>query len=148
MKIFKLSFLMILAISVLSSCAKKATPAPAAPSQSMSATLNGTNWTASSVNSINNSGILGVVGSGSNGTSFEIELPASATASTDSLPSTGSYGILYATGSSSYAMSKGAIVVTSNAGNTISGTFSGTLTDISGSGSPITVTNGAFTGKY
>ncbi len=145
MKIFKLSFLMILGISILSSCAKKTTPpAPAGPS--MSATIAGTNWSASSVSAVNSSGYVLISGSGANSSYITIEMPATATAMTDSLPSTtGTYAVGYATGSTSYTMSKGALVITSNSGGTVSGTFSGTMTDGT---TNVTVTKGAFTAKY
>jgi len=114
----------------------------------MSATIGSTNWTATSVSAVSNSGFLVVAGVGAGNSTMGINMPSTATAGTDSVTSSQTtYSITYSDGSTSYAMSKGVLVISSNSGGTVSGTFSGKMDDFSGSAS-INITKGAFTAKY
>jgi hypothetical protein len=145
--LFKLSFLAVLGITLLASCAKKTT-APPSNNPAMSATVNGTSWTAANVAASLNSGSVLVSGA-SAGSYPNLGLIISSTApGTYQLSSTGNNGILYSKdANNSYASTSGSIVVTSYSNNIISGTFSGSCTNMSGGSDVLTITNGSFTAK-
>jgi len=118
------------------------------PSTSMSATIGNTFWTASAVFALNSSGIIAIGGDDPDGSAIEIEVPSATVAGTYSVTSSGyNYTVTYSNKATVNSMTNGTIVITSNANKTISGTFSGTLTN-AGTGFTVPVSNGSFTATY
>jgi hypothetical protein len=94
-------------------------------------------------------GNLSITGSAAMGfPSFTLGLPTNLSAGTygfGSQPGLSATYVASASGTDSYTMTSGSLVVTSNANDRIEGTFSGTATSASGS---VSITNGAFSAEY
>ena len=147
--IIRLSFLAVLSVGILASCAKKDSTNnnPPAFVSSMSTTLNGTAWTAATVSGVANSGTIDISGTSSNSTQMLITMPSTATPGTYTPSLGGNYDVLYTmTSTDIYYISSGSLVVTSNSGGVVVGTFQGTMTDANSNS--ITCTGGAFNVKY
>ncbi len=114
----------------------------------MSATINGTAWSAGAATGYTTSGLLFLSGVNTNQSSISMQVPANIVAGTYTVSTTSAtYIIGYTNGTITYTMSDGTLIVSSNANNTISGTFTGTLMDLV-SMATIPVTNGTFAVKY
>lgn len=125
-----------------------------ASSNAIAATINGTAMPidASTVN--NNSGSVYVHGSHTGvDSTIAVVVPATAMPGTYSASAFGNFQITYSNGTDFFSpltASDGSIVVTSNDTDhkAIKGTFTGTLTSLSGTGETRTLTNGSFTANY
>jgi len=147
--IFRLSLLVIMGLAVFPSCSKRSpnNVSPAGPSNSMTGTFGGTKWTAATYADSVSSGQLYMEGTSSTNSFVSIQVPANITASTYQY-SSGIYQIeYYYDATHYYFLNPGTVIIASNSGGVISGSFSGTFTNPA-TGVTLTATTASFTMLY
>ncbi len=149
-----LSIFVFAGFLLLYSCKKNDstnTPKVANNTIPMAATINDIPWSANTVQGLDVSGTLILIGTkSSDGSNLLLVMPTNILPGSYTVSSSnGTYSAYYNTQNIQDYISYGVLVISSNANNTISGTFQGTLSDINQTSSnSLTLTTGVFTIKY